>query len=213
MPAQPVDYARSLADQVFAVVDQQPHLAFVPIEPRDRQVGLAQGSAGDGERVDSVGLPERARTSPRIGHQLRRHPDDPFASGEQIPLKTTRQVPAVFDRPAPLVETGCPANKLEMIRRHRSRRALRKLPSLPIDRNDRVAALVSVDPKGHHKAVSPSIGGARPGSVGGHIPVGATARSSQATPAGPTIAARAAQLKPATKAIKNLERARTADSL
>jgi hypothetical protein len=37
--------------------------------------------------------------------------------------------------------------------------------------------------------------------------------SSQATPAGPTIAVRAAQLKRATKAIKNLERARTASSL
>src|SRR5919197_6085960 len=59
-----------------------------------------------------------------------------------------------------------------MIRRRCPSSLLRKLPSLLVDRNNRVAALVCVNPDRHHEAVSPSTGGARPGSVGGHIPVG-----------------------------------------
>jgi hypothetical protein len=81
MPAEPADHAGSLAHQVFAVVDEQPHLAFGPVELGDRQIRLAESSAGDGERVDRVALPERAGCVPRVRHQLRRHAYDPLAGG------------------------------------------------------------------------------------------------------------------------------------
>src|SRR5215831_17033651 len=120
---------------------------------------------------------------------------------------------AVLNRPRSLSALlGRPGNELEVISRGRAGRALSKLPAMRVDDHRRVAALVRVDPNHHHHpGLSFQCRGS--GSVGGHIPVGATPRSSQATPAGPTIAVRAAQPKPATKAINNLERARTADSL
>src|SRR5438876_12297614 len=96
-----------------------------------------------------------------------------------------------------------------MMSRRRAGCALRELSALFVDRDDRVAALVRVDPDDHHDVVSFRFGGARSGSAGGHIPVGATPRSSQATPAGPTSVVRAAQRTPATKAIRKVERART----
>ncbi len=54
MPAEPTDHAGQLAHQVFAVVDEQPHLTFEPVELGDRQIALAESGAGDGERVDRV---------------------------------------------------------------------------------------------------------------------------------------------------------------
>ena len=87
VPAKTADHAGSLAHQVFAVVDEQPHLALGPVQLGDRQIGLAQRGTGDGERVDRVALAERAGRGTRVRHQLRRHPHDPLAGGEQVPLQ------------------------------------------------------------------------------------------------------------------------------
>lgn len=57
MPAQPVDRAGAFGQEVFAVVDQQPDIAFGSIQVRDGEPILAQGGAGYGQGVDRVGLP------------------------------------------------------------------------------------------------------------------------------------------------------------
>lgn len=150
MPAQPADHAGPLANQVFTVVDQQPHFTLGPVQLGDRQVGLAQGCAGDGECVDRVALAERAGRATRVRHQLRRDPHDPLAGGEQVSLQTAREVPAVLDRPAPIGERSRPSNELEMISRRRADRPRRELTPLLVDRDDGVAALVCVDPDSHY---------------------------------------------------------------
>jgi hypothetical protein len=93
VPAQPVDLAGVLADEGFAVVAQQADLAVGAVEPGGGQVGLAQHRAGNGQRVDRVGLAERARGVADVGHQLRRHSGDPLTGGEQVALEVARQVP------------------------------------------------------------------------------------------------------------------------
>lgn len=82
MPAQAADHAGSLLDEVLAVIDQQAHLAVSPVEASDRQVGLPERRAGDRERVDRVGLAGRTSRVARVGHQLRRHPEDSLAGSE-----------------------------------------------------------------------------------------------------------------------------------
>ena len=54
VPAKSTDDAGSLGDEVLAVVDQEPHLSLGSVQLRDREIGFAQGGAGDGERVDRV---------------------------------------------------------------------------------------------------------------------------------------------------------------
>ena len=68
------------------MVDEQPHFSFCPIQPGDRQVGLAQRCAGDGKRVDRVAHAVAAGVVSRVCHQLRWHPDDPLARSEQVAL-------------------------------------------------------------------------------------------------------------------------------
>src|SRR5262249_13458558 len=99
MPAKTADHAGSLADQVLTVVAKQPHLTLGPVQPGDRQVGLAQGSRGDGESVDRVALAKRAGRAARLRHQLRRHAHDPRSGGEQVSLESAREGPAILDRP------------------------------------------------------------------------------------------------------------------
>ena len=54
MPAQPVDHAGALGDEVLAVVDQQSHVTAGSIEVCGRQVRVSQRRTGDRERVDRV---------------------------------------------------------------------------------------------------------------------------------------------------------------
>src|SRR4029450_10324199 len=63
--------------------------------------------------------------------------------------------------------------------------AFTKLAAALVDGNDRVGALVRVDPQDHHGRVSSHRGGRGTGPVGGHGSMGGTPRSYQATPIGP----------------------------
>jgi len=56
VPAQPVGHLGAFDDQVVAVIGQQLQRARGVVVAGHRKVGLAQGSAGDGEGVDRVGL-------------------------------------------------------------------------------------------------------------------------------------------------------------
>ena len=57
VPAQPVDAAGPLCDEVLAVVDQQPQLTVRAVEPGDRQVRVAERRPGDGEASIGSDLP------------------------------------------------------------------------------------------------------------------------------------------------------------
>jgi hypothetical protein len=142
MPAQAADHAGSLRDEIFAVVDEQAHLAVLAVESGNRQIGLPECCASDRQGVDRVGLPERAGAVSRVGHQLRRHSQDPFAGGAQVTLQAPREVPAVLDCPQPEVSVLCrPGKQLQMVTRGRPGCRLRQLPTLLVDCDDGVAAL------------------------------------------------------------------------
>jgi hypothetical protein len=67
VPAQPLLGSAPLVDEIVAVIDEQLQVTEdLLVGPRPAQVGLAQRSPGDGERVDRVRLPTRsARASLR----------------------------------------------------------------------------------------------------------------------------------------------------
>jgi hypothetical protein len=90
------------ADEILAMVEQQPDLARAALEQRDWQLGLAQRSPRDRERVDRVRLAPLTSAAAGAGHQLRRHPHDPLARSEQEALGRARHVPAVLERSQPL---------------------------------------------------------------------------------------------------------------
>ena len=155
MPAQPADHAGSLGHEMLPMLDEEADFTFGPIEVRERQVGLTKSSSCDCERVDRVAFAERAGGVAGVRHQLRRHSDDRLPGSEQITLRAAREVSAVLDRPTSFSEASGPGDKLEMVARGRPACPLRELAPLLVDRNG-VAALVRVDPDGHHTAVSPS---------------------------------------------------------
>jgi hypothetical protein len=63
-----------VADQPFAVVDQQPHVELGPVQVRGRErvQALLQGGAGDVERVDRIRLAALAGAVACLGGQVRR---------------------------------------------------------------------------------------------------------------------------------------------
>lgn len=94
-------------------------------------------------------------------------------------------MPAILDRPQPVLAMALgPAQQLEIVPCPRSQRLGRQLTAVLVDHDDGVRVLVRVDPEGHRGACLLLVEGWH-GPVGGHIPVGATPRSSQAMPAGP----------------------------
>ena len=126
------------ADEPFAVIDQQPDVELDAGQLADRQrvQAFAQRGAGDGDRVDAVGLAALAAAAARAGHQPRRDPDHALATDEQKPLERARDVPAVLQRPDPLAAQA--ASPVQRPRRSRARRprrscrrAARRLPRRP----------------------------------------------------------------------------------
>ncbi len=76
-------------DKPLAVIDQQPdvELDAGQLGRREPLDALAQRRAGDGERVDAVGLAAITSGAALAGHQPGRDPDDAFAVDEQEPLE------------------------------------------------------------------------------------------------------------------------------
>ena len=168
MPAQTVDRACSLAHQILTVVDKQTQLALLSVETSLRQVWLAKRCPRDRERVDRIRLAIRAATITRVRHQLGRHPHDPLAGREQVALKTTREMPAVLDRPEalPAVCTS-PTEKLEVIAGTGTNGPPGQLAAMLVADHRCMRALVRVDPDHHHrKRLLPLRGRTRDRSVG-----------------------------------------------
>ena len=76
VPAEAVDCARALGDQVLAVVDEQAQLALLALERRGGQVRVGERGAGDRERVVGVALALLPPVPAGPGHQPCRHPGD-----------------------------------------------------------------------------------------------------------------------------------------
>jgi hypothetical protein len=89
----------------FAVIDQQPDVELDAGQLGDRQPlhALAQGRAGDGQRVDAVGLTAITAGAALAGHQPGRHANDALAADEQEPLEGTGHMATVLQRPHPTV--------------------------------------------------------------------------------------------------------------
>jgi hypothetical protein len=103
-----------MADQPFAMVDEQPQvqLRAVEMRSRERSEAFLQCGAGDVERVDRIGLAALAGAAAGAGGKVRRDPQHPLATLDQKPLKRPGHVPAVLDRPHPLaIEAARPSQQ------------------------------------------------------------------------------------------------------
>jgi len=114
MPAQPVLHARALGDEVAAVIAQQPdlHRLLIQIRRRERERAVLDDRSCDRERVDRIRLSGLTLAAPGGTHPMRRHTNDALTSGDKALLKAPRDVPAILDRPHPLViQIARPATK------------------------------------------------------------------------------------------------------
>jgi len=98
VPLERVVECDALSDQALAVIDQQPQIELGPVQMRRRQLveAFAQRGPGDGDRVDAVGLPARPGRAPRVGHQLGRDAQHPFAASDQKALQRAGDMPAIL---------------------------------------------------------------------------------------------------------------------
>ena len=154
MPLQRVVEPHPLADQVLAVIDQQPQVELGPIQPRggQRVKALSEGRPGDRDRVDAVGLPALATPLAGRGHQLGRDAHDALPARQQEPLKGARHVPAVLKRPHPFTPqaTRPDHQAAEPASTDRDRLLAEHLARRRTDRGDRVRALVGVRTQHDH---------------------------------------------------------------
>jgi hypothetical protein len=89
MPLQRAVERDALANESFAVIDQQPQIQLGPIQMRDRE-GLhafLQRGAGDTQCVDRIGLAALPGALASDGRQVRRDPQHPLAASDQKPLE------------------------------------------------------------------------------------------------------------------------------
>jgi hypothetical protein len=152
VPAQPVLDPGPLADEVLAVVDEQPQLPARSLELSGGQLGLADRRARDRQRVDRVRLAPAAGRAARAGHQLRRHPHHRLAAADQKALQPTRDLAAVLKRetalatelPGPLEQAGMALLIAP------DRQLAEQLAGLAVDRRRCVGLLVWVHPDHDH---------------------------------------------------------------
>ena len=86
-----------------------------------------------------------------MSHQLRRDPHHRLARGDQVTFESPCQVPAILDRPQPLLgQTNRPLEQPQVIL-CRGTNSFHKSLSTHLVNSDRgMAALVRVDPDDHH---------------------------------------------------------------
>ena len=105
VPAQPVDQPDALVHQLIAVIAQHPDLMRLLIKERDRQVlnTFADRGQRDRARVDRIRLPRCPGRLARLAGQRWRDTDHPLPGAEQRTLQPGGDMPAVLDRPHPLL--------------------------------------------------------------------------------------------------------------
>jgi hypothetical protein len=154
MPAQPVLRAGALGHEVLAVIGQQAdlHRGLVEVGGGEALRPVPDHGAGDRERVDLVRLARLALAPPGGAHPVRCHPHDPLPGPGQRRFEPARNVPAVLDRPHPLIiQPARPAHRSQIPRLLGPDLASAALPARPrIDGRQRVRALVRVRPDHDH---------------------------------------------------------------
>src|SRR5215218_7832295 len=114
VPEQRAVELNAMADEPFAMVDQQPQVQLRPVQERGREglQALLQCGAGNVERVDRVRLAALACALAGLRAQVRRDPQHPLAALDQEPLQRSRDVPAILKRPhAVAVEAARPSQQ------------------------------------------------------------------------------------------------------
>ena len=106
VPAKPLDLCGALADEVLAVIEQEPDLTSLRIEVGNRQVALSKRRAGDREGIDRIRLAELACGAARARHQLRRDANHALSSGDQLALEAPGDVATVLERKQALLSQG-----------------------------------------------------------------------------------------------------------
>ncbi len=98
MPLQRAVERDALADQAFAVIDQQSQIELGPVEPGRRECvdAFSERGARDRHRVDAVGLASLPRAAALAGHQRRRDANDSLAAPDEEALKRAGDMPAVL---------------------------------------------------------------------------------------------------------------------
>ena len=154
MPLQRAVEPDALTNEPFAVIDQQPQIELGPIQVRGREglQALLQRGAGDTERVDRIGLPALSGALASASRQVRRDPQHPLAAGDQKPLQTPGDMPAVLKRPDPLAIKAArpPQQRIEPAPADLDGLLAQQLAGRGRDRGDRVRTLVSVRAKHDH---------------------------------------------------------------
>jgi hypothetical protein len=148
MPPKPVHGPCSLGDEIGAMIEQQADLDRPLVQIRDREPldPVTYDRAGDRERVDLIGLARLALPVARGAHPMRRDAHDPLAGGQQRLLEPARDVPAILDRPHPLlIQAARPPDRGEMPRIIRLDLPAAADPAGSlVDRRERVRSLVGV---------------------------------------------------------------------
>ncbi len=162
MPPQSVAHARALGDEVVAVIEQQAdlHCLLVQIRGREAVGPVLDDRAGDRERVDLVRLPRLTLPAPGGAHPLGCDAHDPFAGGQQRLLQPAGDLPAILDRPHPLIiEPARPFDRGQVPRLVRVNLTSATDPARAlVDSRERMRALVRVRPDHDHLRPSPSFG-------------------------------------------------------
>jgi hypothetical protein len=111
MPQQRAVELDAMANQSFAVVDQEPQVQLRSVQVRGGEglQALLQRDAGDVDRVDRVGLAAPAGAPAALCRQVRRDPQLPLATPDEKPLQRPGDVPTVLKRPHTVaIETARP---------------------------------------------------------------------------------------------------------
>jgi hypothetical protein len=154
MPEQRAVELDAMANQSFAMVDQEPQVELGPVQVRGREgvQALLQRGAGDVERVDRIRLAALAGAPARPAAQMRRDPQHPLTAPDEKPLQRPGHVPAVLQRPHTVgVEAARPPQqRAEPAPTDRDRSLAEQLTGSGRDRRDRVRTLVSARAEHDH---------------------------------------------------------------
>jgi hypothetical protein len=103
MPQQRAVELDAVANEAFAVIDEQPQVELGPVQLPGREAfqALLQRGAGDVDRVDRIRLAALTGAPAALRGQVRRDPQDALAATDQKPLQRPGDVPAVLKRPHP----------------------------------------------------------------------------------------------------------------
>jgi hypothetical protein len=174
----------AMADESFAVVDEQPQIELGTVQVRGREglQALLQRGASDVERVDRVRLAALAGTPARSGAEVRRDPQHALTALDEKSLQRPGHVPAVLKRPHTVaVEASRPLQQgAEPAIADRGRSLAEPLAGGGRDRRDRVRTLVSVRAEHDHCRRPPLEAQGR--TSGGHGLLEAVPRIDQVTP-------------------------------